>query len=418
MKFLCIGLGACGNKMAINLVKNGIVEREDVKLINSTLKDIPTEYKDYAIRLSDSQQGAAQERKRGKEMAIEAIKSGRLNLDAICEPQHQKVIILTSLSGGTGSGASVVIAKYLKDVVGITVEIFGVMGFSDEGVRSLRNTIEFCQDLEGDYIVQLIQNDAFLAKAGGNRRMAEELANNNVARRILMCKGDLIQESSQNIDDMDLYKLETTPGYKMVEIISVKEKIKSHEQFNYLLKQAIDDTASVEPEAGGMKRLGMVMNLGKASQAFIDYSYAPVRQMLGVPYEIFEHVETIDSGEFIAIIATGLKLPIDKIKEIYERYNSEVEKVDMTNDEFFDQVRRMKGGPGDNMFDMGNPTPEWNKGSKDKFFDSFEKVEEVREDRGIEPEIEKSEPVPTKEEIIAASRNPTKTKIEFIKSEW
>ena len=172
MKSLVLGLGAAGDKCAINLVEKGIVDINDVKLINSTLKDVPTKYKEYALRISDDQQGAAQERRRGKEMAIEAIKTGRLKLDGICEPQHEKVIILTSLSGGTGSGSSVVIAKYLKDVVGIPVEIIGMVGFSDEGVRSLRNTIEFCQELEEDYIIQLIRNDSFLAKASGNRILA------------------------------------------------------------------------------------------------------------------------------------------------------------------------------------------------------------------------------------------------------
>ena len=404
MKFLCIGLGAAGNKMAINLVEKGIVDLDDIKLINSTLKDIPTKYKEYAIRLSDSQQGAAQERARGKEMAVEAIKSGRLNLDGICDPQHQKVIILTSLSGGTGSGSSVVIAKYLKDVVGIAVEIIGVMPFKDEGVRALRNTVEFCQDLENDYIIQLIQNETFLAKASGNRRLAEEYANDDIAKRILISKGDLIQEAVQNIDDADLYKLEMTPGYKMVERIPVREKIKSHEQFNYLLKTALDNSASVEPEVGGMKRLGMVFNLSRSSQEFIDYSYVPIVQRLGNPYEKLEHVETIDGGEFIAIIAAGLKMPIDKIKEIYEEYEREVQKVDTSNDEFFDQVRQMKGSTADNMFDMGKPGASWNQGSKENFFQSFDK---------------KSEPVKEQPTFNAvAERNPTVTKVDFLNSEW
>lgn len=39
-----IGLGAAGNKAAICAVENSVIDIENTMLINSTLKDIPSEY--------------------------------------------------------------------------------------------------------------------------------------------------------------------------------------------------------------------------------------------------------------------------------------------------------------------------------------------------------------------------------------
>ena len=36
-----IGSGACGNKAAIELIEAGVVDRDHVKLLNTTSKDIP-----------------------------------------------------------------------------------------------------------------------------------------------------------------------------------------------------------------------------------------------------------------------------------------------------------------------------------------------------------------------------------------
>ena len=163
MRLKIIGLGAAGNKVAIGLIEAGVSDENDVVLLNSTIKDIPANYRDLAIRLSDSYQGCGQERKLAKDITLEAIKTGRLNLDQLVDPEYDKVVIITSTCGGTGSGASVIVAKYFKEVVGLDVEIIGMVGFEDESSRSLRNLIEFCQDLTEGYTVQLIRNGAFLS---------------------------------------------------------------------------------------------------------------------------------------------------------------------------------------------------------------------------------------------------------------
>ena len=213
------------------------------------------------------------------------------------------------------------------------------------------------------------------------------MANDEVARRICVCNGSMIVEGSQNIDDVDLYKLETTTGYKSVEFIPVNDKIKSQDQFNDIIKDGLDETKSVESDAGGMTRLGVIANIMPSSQQFIDGSYKGVRDRLGAPYEIFQHIEYVDTQqEFIALIAVGMKMPFEAVKKIYEEYVREAERVDTTKDDFFEKVNSFRGDISANAFDMAERTP----GSRNAFFASFE-----------QKEAEKNAPKMTKEEFMA-----------------
>ena len=53
MRALIIGTGAAGNKAVVNLMELGVVDKDDVLLINSTLKDVPEKYRNIAVKLSD-----------------------------------------------------------------------------------------------------------------------------------------------------------------------------------------------------------------------------------------------------------------------------------------------------------------------------------------------------------------------------
>ena len=351
MRFKVISVGAAGNKAGINLVEKGIIEKDDLVLINSTIKDIPVAYRDLAIRLSDQIQGCGQERSIGISLCTDAIRDKRLNLDSMLEPVHDKAIIITSTCGGTGSGASVTIAKYLK-FIGVDVEVIGLVGFEDESARSLRNFVEFCQDLDEGYVIQLIRNSAFLNVTRGNRTAAEIEANNEVARRIKVMGGSLFRDSLQNIDNTDIIKLNNTPGYKTVEYREVFDKIRNVDQFNQILTEMLDDSAMVEPDATGVGLLGVVANLQSSSQQFIDRSFKVLKDRLGMPYELYTHIEECpDLPEFIAIVASGMKMPAKEINNIFNKYTALSNAVNTKKDDFFENIQNLKGNSEDAMFD-------------------------------------------------------------------
>lgn len=62
MKTLLVGIGAAGNKAAVQAVANGIVSENDVIIINSTSKDFPKEFDGKTIVLSPHDTGCGKER--------------------------------------------------------------------------------------------------------------------------------------------------------------------------------------------------------------------------------------------------------------------------------------------------------------------------------------------------------------------
>ena len=46
MKIKLIGVGAAGNKAVIEAVEQGVVDKESILLLNSTLQDIPVQYRE------------------------------------------------------------------------------------------------------------------------------------------------------------------------------------------------------------------------------------------------------------------------------------------------------------------------------------------------------------------------------------
>ena len=380
MRLKIIGIGAAGNKAVINLIEKSYVSPRDVVLINSTIKDVPANYRDYAIRLSDEVQGCGQERNLAKDICLNAMKEGRLNLDNLIDPEYDKVVIITSTNGGTGSGASTIIAKYLNEVVGIEVEVIGLVGFEDESARALRNLIEFCQDLSGDYAIQLIRNSAYLQRCRGNRSAAELEVNDEVARRIMVMSGVMLKDAEQNVDDTDIQKLNNRHGYKTVEYIEVYDKIKNMQQFNDILIEMLDESPSIDSESARVGRLGIMMNLAPQSQQFIDRSFDILKERFGEPYEVFTHIEYVEElPQFIAVIASGMSMPANKINEIYDKYTEMSESVVKSKDNFFEEVQNLRGNDDDAMFDsfssVGKGMISTHEASRNNFFASFDHPE-------------------------------------------
>lgn len=64
MEISLFGIGAAGNKAAINVLENRILPEERVKLINTTVKDIPDKYKtntDLVVKFSSMLGGCGKE---------------------------------------------------------------------------------------------------------------------------------------------------------------------------------------------------------------------------------------------------------------------------------------------------------------------------------------------------------------------
>lgn len=383
MNVKVIGIGAAGNKAAIELIESKVVEKSNVYLLNSTLKDIPTGYADMAVQFSSTVNGCGKERDLAKNLILEALQNGTVKIDNLFEtesdPDNNMVIIVNSSEGGTGCGASSIIAKYFKTVLGINVNMFVFTGFEDD-CRGLQNTVEYFQELSEDYTIQAISNKKFLEDVNGNKMKAEKAANLEFVKRVKIMLGQIMVNSDQNIDDTDLAKLITTPGFMMIEYCEL-DKIKNVEMFNKAVSDMIDETKSLDVEPSA-KRLGIILNVSDKTKDYIDYTFAMIQDKLGVPFERYPHIQSEPGVEFIAVIAAGVKMPMNDIKAIHNKYKILSEQVNKSKDDFFSLAASMKGNNEDSIFNMKKKTKLATVVDKNNFFSSINAAPKEKDEIG------------------------------------
>lgn len=361
-----LGLGAAGNKAAIRAMELEIVKKGYTILINSTEKDIPEDYKDISVIIGNGLNGCGKERGKSKDAIISFLKDS--DMFTRIPADVDRVVIVSSTEGGTGSGSAPILAKYIRDVIGINTSIFAFTGFENDA-RGLKNTVNFMKELDDETTIQILSNKKFLPEADGNFIIAQKLANDEFCKRLVIMSGDVLEESYQNIDDTDLHKLIDAPGLLDIVYTDIEDPIKNTDTFNKLCANIIDESKSIdfEPTAS---RLGFIFNGKDSSKNSIDYSFATIKNKYGEPYEVYTHLqENLHySSEFIAIIASGMKLPIEAIEKTYNEYLDRTSKISKDKDSFFDKVVNFCDKEEDEIFDMKKRQP---KSDKNSFFENY-----------------------------------------------
>lgn len=361
MKVKYIGIGAAGNKAVMRLIREGIAQPEDTVLINSTNLDFPVEYKDgCSIVLSPGNNGCGKERKPARDYAINMLQNG------VLDPAlngYSNIIIATSLEGGTGSGATPIIAQYIVSVLALNVRIFCFAGFEDDA-RGMQNTVEFFQELNFKSAVHVIRNSAF-ASNNRSKFSAEEMANAEFCKEVRVLNGQSMIASSQNMDDTDLMKVTNTCGYTICGKIEFTDALMYREEFDKLCKNMIYNSPCMPSEYGQM-RLAVIMNIRPESEDAVDYNFSVLKETYGEPYETFVHRQYDDEEQYVAFIAAGMKMPLEEVKAVYEKYKRASEAVNKSNDSFFDQIKELTKDGTDSKFDMALKTQTGM--DKDNFF--------------------------------------------------
>lgn len=340
-----IGIGAAGNKAAINVVENKIIDMDSVMLINSTLRDIPADYKGLKIEYAGSYGGCGKERSIANNLAMKNLQENIIPLDEFLhlddpEKKAELVVIVTSTEGGTGSGSSVVIGKYIQNVLGIQVHMFGFAGFQSD-VRGLKNTVEWFQELEDEFTVECIENSKFLPECRDNKIKAEKAANAEFGKKLGILMGNPIRDSDHNIDKTDLLKVSTEKGFMFIEASNF-EKIKNREQFEQVVIDMIDNTKSLDISDITSTRIGVIINISEASTDYISYEDI-LHERYGIPYEMFLHIQhEADMPEFIALIVSGVKMPVEEVQKIHNEYKTRMSRVDRNKDSFFAAAQNLE----------------------------------------------------------------------------
>lgn len=358
------GLGAAGNKAVIRAIELEVIDPAYTVLINSTEKDIPDKYKNKSIIIGNNLKGCGKERGIAKNAIVSYLKENDTFVDIPADVD--RVIIVTSSEGGTGSGSSPILAKYIRDVLGFNTSIFVFIGFEND-VRGLKNTIEFMKELDEETTVQILSNKKFLEDASNNYTKAQELANDEFCKRLLIMSGSVLQETDQNIDDTDLHKLVDAPGLIDITYTDIDNPLKNVEMFDKICSKMVDESKSID-FAPTASRLGIIFNGKLFSRDSIDFSYKIFKNKYGEPYEAYTHLQenTVYKKEFLACIASGMKLPIEAIQRTYDEYLERTSKISKDKDLFFDTIGEIHESEDDKIFDMQKKKN--TKSSKDDFF--------------------------------------------------
>jgi cell division GTPase FtsZ len=353
IKIKVIGAGQAGTKAAIGLIDRGILKGDDVLIVNTTMSDVPPSYRDRAFCFGGGlTEGAGKEREISKQLITDAISSDAVGpVDEFLQGDCDLVMIVSSSEGGTGSGCSSILGRYITEFLGKSVEYFVFTGF-EEDARSILNTVEYFRDIPKNSRVQALSNAKFL-KETSNIVEAQRAANNKFADIVEIMSGSMLVDSDHNIDDRDLYKINIMTGYKIVDQISL-DGVKSVEQSDKLLKDILAESKTLDTAEKSAKRLGVIINANEDMLSNIDTNFTVLTSTLGKPYEVFVQIQYVaDRPQSISFIASGLKMPTGEIEAAYEKYVEASNRVNKTGDDFYAKVQDLAGNKEDSMFNTG-----------------------------------------------------------------
>ena len=337
MNFVLFGVGAAGNKAAIEVIESRVMAKEKVKLVNTTVKDIPADYKDAdnIIKFSSMLGGCGKEPNQGKKAMFNAIKDKSVDLSKYIEADTRAVVLVTSIEGGTGCGATPVIAKYFM-ALNIPVHVFAFVGFQDE-VRGINNSLQFFKSLPENVILHTIENRKFLDYTK-NYSKAEQAANKEFVDQLNIMIGSDMIPSTQNIDDTDHYKLITTPGYMDIHSINLTG-CKNTDLSNRAIIDSFESMTCMEyPTGKGCKRLAVIINASSKTQESIDSKFEVVKRYTGEPFEVYRHIQYDEDNtdEYLYIVAAGLPYPANGILEMNKEYLNLTDKLNKESAGFGD----------------------------------------------------------------------------------
>lgn len=327
LDLMVFGIGAAGNKAAIEAIEQRVIDESNVKLINTTTKDIPEKYKNDAsrvIKFSSMLGGCGKEPTKGQKAMYQAIKNKDINFGTIVNPDTKAVVLVTSVEGGTGCGATPVVAKYFN-ALNIPVHVFAFVGFQDE-TRGVGNTLMFFKELPDNVILHTIDNNKFLDFTK-NFQKAEHAANEEFVNQLEVLIGSGMVPSEQNIDDTDHYKLCTTPGYMDIRHVELNGA-KNMDLVNQAIIDSFENMSCLEYNNSGCKRIAIIVNASSKTQEILDHRFDVIKRYTGEAFETFHHIQNDGhNDEYIDIIICGLPYPEDKIKDINKKYGILKDKI-------------------------------------------------------------------------------------------
>ena len=352
-----IGIGGAGNKATINVVEKGVLDKDDIFLINSTNRDIAAEYREGAY-IYNTVGGSGKDTSFAKALVKRELERGELGnrINDFIKDDTDVVVLTGSTEGGTNAGSIGEITQFIVDQLDIPVINILLIGFLEDA-RGVRNTIEVFQNVRIKEIgVQAIFAKKYLE--GKDFIKAQRKANDELAQRIAILTAKGIVDSDDNIDNTDLYNTAAFPGYMTIEHTKLP-KLKDMQSFNEEIATMINNSSSLDVDSDEDKKKvakrSIFINLkDEKEKLFIDFDFETLKEYYGEPYDKFKNVQfEKDQESYISVILTGMNMPLNELIDIEKKYKELSSSVNKEEDTFEEVVGDMKGDIADNKFDVG-----------------------------------------------------------------
>ena len=298
-QFGIIGIGACGSNIA-NLFEN---KNYPTVYVNSSMEDLNSIKGIHKLHISGAE-GAAKDRKRVLQLAMESFGDIMQKVENIITQKY--VVVIFSAGGGTGSGLSIPILKYLTQIGKICIPVM-VLPDGRSSAKMNENAYNAC--------IELISIQGLGATFLLDNAKDDKFSINNK----FVCEFDTfitIKNSSVhgNFDISERKQILSCPG------VAVLGKLSKSRSAAPEIIEALRNGIYAEIEAKSCYYLGVI-----TSNKSLDIN--SISSELGGCYDTFVGI----SEATTVAMASGLQFPKNKILEFKNKFEEAVKNINSSN---------------------------------------------------------------------------------------
>jgi cell division GTPase FtsZ len=332
MRFLTIGIGHCGGKIASTFKSAAMNEKHlimDVCGINTDKTDlashdeIPAENK----LLVGTGKGAAKDWKEGFHAGSEAKNNLYNMIRKLLKPETDIIMLALGEGGGTGSGMAPIIAEMIGDL-GRECIITATLPFQMESVRTKINAAKGLDMLYREEAVKaliLIDNDKIVAHYPDKvlTEAYQEVNKTTVNTFINLLKLANTPSQADRVDESELCSIFNYPGFAT--LANYRSYANMVSGLDSMLKHSWEGSlfADVEPNSAAGALLGVYGPSNMFTTTQVDKLRGTFKDML-VGKDAMLGVYPVDHCRWVSYVGimTGLDIPL-KVKELLDTAREE-----------------------------------------------------------------------------------------------
>lgn len=311
-QFGVIGLGACGSNIA-NLFEQ---KQYTTVYVNTSQEDLDAIKGVHKIHVSGAE-GAAKDRKKVLQLAMESFGDIVQKIESIITQKY--ILVLFSSSGGTGSGLSTPLIKYLAQLGRICIPVAVLPDDSIESAKSSENAYNSLVELLN---MKGIGATFLLDNARGDKFSINNRFVNEFDSFINLKNSSMLG----NIDKAEKKQLLSCPGIAVIGKIS-KMRSTAPEIVENLYNGIYTEIESKTAYYLGISTSNKSLDINSITQAFT-----------GV-YDVFSGY----SDATTIMIATGLQWPMKRILTFKNKFEEVVKTMNDTINLDFTPLEPLKG---------------------------------------------------------------------------